>query len=280
MLGAAPHRLHRRPHVVLALQQVPTGGLEPARVDLPGVVDALRPAPGAVFDDRAPGEVAVALDHRVGAPAFVRLVRIERRVDAAVHDPRPALARPLAEGVADQRVAGVDADADDVAGLDPAVVERLEALVDHDRIAPLAGGRGREHVQPAGGDDGYAEREVAGVDDEYAHGSLPGSCRRGRRRRATACPPPHRPGRRTRGEARHRPQPTSPAPPSARAAGRGGHDTPAAVDCRPSAHRRQPPAPPGAHVKKVRRGPQTVTAEAGTARSGGVRSREHRESGA
>ena len=33
-----------------------------------------------------------------------------------------------------------------------------------------------------------------------------------------------------------------------------------------------------AHVKRVRRGPQDHTAEAGTARSGGVRSREHRES--
>ena len=177
VLGAPPHGLDRRPHVVLALQQVPARGFERAGVHLAGVVDALRFALGAILQDRAPGEVAIALDRRVGAAALVRLVRIERRVDAAVHDPRPPLARPPAERVADQGVAGVDADAHDVAGLDPADVERLEALVDQDRIAPLAGRRRREHVQPAGGDDGHAEREMAGVDDEYAHGILPGSCR-------------------------------------------------------------------------------------------------------
>ena len=259
VLGAPPHGLDRRPHVVLALQQVPARGLERAGVHLAGVVDALRFALGAILQDRAPGEVAVALDRRVGAAALVRLVRIERRVDAAVHDPRPPLARPPAERVADQGVAGVDADAHDVAGLDPADVERLEALVDQDRIAPLAGRRRREHVQPAGGDDGHAEREMAGVDDEYAHGILPGSClcrrcgrrsvsggNRGFRPASAAAPSSPAPGRAVRQQRatgafclRDRAPGTGEANPTRREP----------VNCRPGADQRQPPGAATAQLR-------------------------------
>ena len=50
------------------------------------------------------------------AAVLVRLLGKERRVNAAEDDPRAALARHAADLVAAQRVAGVDADADDVAG--------------------------------------------------------------------------------------------------------------------------------------------------------------------
>ena len=51
-------------------------------------------------------------------------------MDAAEDDPGAALARRASDLVAAQGVAGVDADADDVAGRDGRQVERLERLVD------------------------------------------------------------------------------------------------------------------------------------------------------
>ena len=47
----------------------------------------------------------------------MRLFRKQRRVDAAEDDPGAPLAREPADFVAAERIAGVDADADDVARL-------------------------------------------------------------------------------------------------------------------------------------------------------------------
>ena len=73
-----------------------------------------------------------------------------------------------ADLVAAQRVAGVDADADDVAGTHARGVEYLERFVADDRVAALRG-RGGQHIQPARRDDGHAERDMAGIDKMYAH---------------------------------------------------------------------------------------------------------------
>ncbi len=69
------------------------------------------------------------------AAEVLRFLGIERRVDAAVDDHRAARARRGADLVAAQRVAGVDADADDVAGLHGLEIERLERLIGDPRIA-------------------------------------------------------------------------------------------------------------------------------------------------
>ena len=96
----------------------------------------------AVVEHLAPDEVAVALDDRVRAAELVRLLREERRVDAAVTRPsRPRSRAELADLVAAQRVARVDADADDVAGAMIDGIERLERLVGDDRIAESRGRR-------------------------------------------------------------------------------------------------------------------------------------------
>jgi hypothetical protein len=51
----------------------------------------------------------------------------------------------------------VNADADDIARLDGVDGERLERLIDDERIAPLTTRRGSQYIQPARRDDRDAE---------------------------------------------------------------------------------------------------------------------------
>ena len=70
-------------------------------------------------------------------------LRVERGVDAAIHDERAAVASDPADFVSAQGVARVDADADDVARRDRGRVELLEGLVGNERIAVFGRGRCR-----------------------------------------------------------------------------------------------------------------------------------------
>ena len=60
-------------------------------------------------------------------------------MDAAVDDAGAARARELSDLVSAQRVAGVDADADDIARHDRGRIERIQRLVDDERVAVSAG---------------------------------------------------------------------------------------------------------------------------------------------
>ena len=73
------------------------------------------------------------------AAELVRLVRIERRVNAAEDHPGAALPRDPPHLMAAQRIGGVDADADDVAGLDGLGYNGFQRLVNDQRIAILRG---------------------------------------------------------------------------------------------------------------------------------------------
>ena len=84
--------------------------------------------PRAVRDHLRPHEIAVALDDGVRAAERGGFLRIERRVDAAEHDVGAARARLLADFVALNRVAGMNADADDVAGRDGIRGPRVRAF--------------------------------------------------------------------------------------------------------------------------------------------------------
>src|SRR6185369_3102702 len=70
-----------------------------------------------------------------------------------------------AEVIASQRVAGMNADADDVARGDRRDVERLERLVHDLRVAPPLAGGGGQDVQPARRDHRDAEGLRTGVDE-------------------------------------------------------------------------------------------------------------------
>ena len=96
-------------------------------------------------------------------PQFQRLLRIKRRMNAAEHDVSAALAREASHGVAAQRIAGVDADADDVAGRNALGNQTFKSFVTNLRIAKFDWRRGRQHVQPTWRDDGGSECGIAGV---------------------------------------------------------------------------------------------------------------------
>ena len=112
-------------------------------VDFSAVVHLREIAVEAAFDGLAPREVAVALDDGMAAAEVQRFLRVQRGVDAAVHDERAAVSRDAADLVSAQGVAGVDADADDVARRNRGRVELLEGLVGDERIAVFRGGRCR-----------------------------------------------------------------------------------------------------------------------------------------
>ena len=90
-------------------------------------------------------------------------------MNAAVHDVRATRARVPADFVAAERVAGMNADADDVAGLDRCRIEKCQGFVDQYGIAVAFGRGAGQDVQPARRDDGGAERDMAGIDQMNFH---------------------------------------------------------------------------------------------------------------
>ena len=98
-------------------------------------------------------------------------------MDPAVDDPGSALAGHAAYLIAAQGVAGVDADADDVTGLDGAGIDGFDGFIDEDGVAGKGGGGSGKDEEPAGRDDCGAEGIVAGVHEVNAHGSRPFSQR-------------------------------------------------------------------------------------------------------
>ncbi len=92
-------------------------------------------------------------------------------MDAAVDDPGAARAGDAADLVSAQGIAGMDADADDVAGLDGLGVDLFERFIDEDGIACGGGRGGGEHEEPARRDDSGTKGIVAGIDEMHLHGS-------------------------------------------------------------------------------------------------------------
>ena len=93
---------------------------------------------------------------------------IQRGMNAAEHHVRAARTRLLADLVPLNRVARMNADADDVAGSDGREVHAIQCFIDKNRIAPLVTGSRREDVQPPGRDDRDAERQIAWIDQMYS----------------------------------------------------------------------------------------------------------------
>src|SRR4030095_9381963 len=140
-----------------------------ASLDAAAVVDSLRLAGKRVRDRDRPDAIAVALDDRGRGAVLEHLVRVQRRVDAAVNHVRAARLRRAPDFVAAQRVQRVNADADDVARLDLVEIDLLERLVNDVRIAVLGGRRRREYIQPTGCNDSDAKRNVAWIDQVNSH---------------------------------------------------------------------------------------------------------------
>ena len=169
---AAANGLHRTPHVATRLHEIPAGRTEFLRVDAPAFVHRLQRPAKAIGEGLRPGALAVSLDHGVRTAQSECLVRVKRRVDPAVNHECAGLARQLPHLVSAQGVAGMDADAHHVTGLDLARCHRFEHFVGEPRRAERRRGCACEHVQPAWRDDANAKRDMTGINEVNAHGSL------------------------------------------------------------------------------------------------------------
>src|SRR5438270_943606 len=148
MLGAAAYGLHRRPHVCVLGEKVPARRLERGSLDAASVIDEAGSAFQAVLDHTGPDLVAIALHNRVRPAELMSFLGKERGVDSTVDDAGAALTGKLADLVPAQRIAGVDADADYVAGLDRLRIQLLQSFVNDVRVSQVSGcGRG-QHVKP------------------------------------------------------------------------------------------------------------------------------------
>src|SRR5205823_687967 len=146
MLRAAAQRLYRRPHVPPLRKQIPSRRHELIASDAAPFVDRPRLSSQALLDDARPDDVAVAAHDRVRLTVSRGFVRKQRGMNAAEDDPGAALAHLASDLVTAERVAGMNADADDVARANRVEIDRIERFVDDDRIAPAAAGRRREDV--------------------------------------------------------------------------------------------------------------------------------------
>ncbi len=169
VLRTASNGLDRRPHVPILRHQIPARGQEMLRLDASAVVDRVLTLGNAVVQHRAPDDVAVPLDDRMGPAQLMRLFRKQCGMNSAEHHLRTRFACQFADLVAAERVPGVNPDADDIARGDRRRVERLQRFV-RDQWIPVAARRGLgEHVQPARGDDAGAEGNVARIDQMDVH---------------------------------------------------------------------------------------------------------------
>ncbi len=168
MLRTAAHGLNRRPHVSAFGQQIPSRRKKLIPGHAATLVDAGGLAGDAVLHDVLPHEVPVTLDDGVCGSLLEYFFGKQRGVDSAEGDPRAALSGNAADLIPAQRVAGMNADADDVTGRDGGRVQRLQRFVDDVGIAPRPRRRRRQHVEPPGRDDGHAVREIARIDQMYA----------------------------------------------------------------------------------------------------------------
>ena len=101
--------------------------------------------------------------------ALSHLVGKQRRVNPTEHDKRATCTNGLADLIAAEGIAGVDADTDDIALGDEVGIEQLEAFVDENRGAVSFRRGCGEHKQPPGGDDRHSKGNVAGIDKIHAH---------------------------------------------------------------------------------------------------------------
>ena len=100
----------------------------------------------AVCDDAGPDQIAVAAYDRMRRAVLGDFIRKQGGVDAAEYHPGASLSQRPPDLITAQGVARVNADADDVSGVDGAHIEWIEGLIDDLRFAPVAAGRGCQYV--------------------------------------------------------------------------------------------------------------------------------------
>lgn len=157
MLGTSTDGLHRGPHIFALWKQVPACRKETVRFDSAAFVDPLWGPTLTTSQRLAPGDIAIPLYDRIRRPVLKRLVRIKGRVDSAEDCPGSTLLRQPADLITAQGIAGVDADANHVTGLNSFEHERLERLVNNPGRAERTRGCCCKHIQPTRGNYSCSE---------------------------------------------------------------------------------------------------------------------------
>jgi hypothetical protein len=179
MLRAAADGLDRGPHVLIAGHEVPARGKKLGAADAASVVDFLGSAGEAVNDGLAPRDIAVPFDDGMGVALLEGFFRKEGGVDSTVDDPGSAFAGDASDFVAAEGIAGMDADADDVSGMNGFGDNLLDGFVGKDGIACDGWRGGGEDEQPSRSDDRCSKRIVAGIDEVDAHNLDLSACKYG-----------------------------------------------------------------------------------------------------
>src|SRR6516164_5521285 len=92
-------------------------------------------------------------------------------MDSPKHNPGAPLACRAAQFVSAQGVAGVNANAHNVALVNALQIEMLQSFIADLGIPERSIRRGRQHVKPSRSNDGSAEGSIAWIDEMDAHGS-------------------------------------------------------------------------------------------------------------
>src|SRR5678815_5171699 len=101
------------------------------------------------------------------------LIRKERGMDASKDNPRTASTSLFPNFVASERVAGVQSNAYDVAGLNGGDVNRLKRFIDDERVSPHPRSSCSKDIQPSWSNNSHTKRHVAGVDKMDTHARPP-----------------------------------------------------------------------------------------------------------
>src|SRR5256885_12942075 len=109
----------------------------------------------------------------MGAAQLMGFVRVERCVDSSEHHIGTTIACYFPDLVAAQGICGVDANADNIAGLNLSRVDRRQRLIHDAGIAKARRCRCRKNIQPSRGNDCSAERDFTWINEVNAHALSP-----------------------------------------------------------------------------------------------------------
>src|SRR6185437_1463472 len=113
--------------------------------------------------------IAVSPNNGVGRAQLKRLVRIERRVNAAKDHPRSTGTRDTPYLIAPQRVERVNPYTNHIPRMDCFRHDLLKGFVDDPRIAEAQWSCGSENKKPARRDHRSAKRTLAGINKMNRH---------------------------------------------------------------------------------------------------------------
>jgi hypothetical protein len=98
---------------------------------------------------------------------------IEGCVDASENDVGAALASHLSNLVPAKGIGGVDANSDDISGMNVGWFDGLKSFVNQNGIPKAGGGCSGQNIEPSRSNDRGAERNIAGINQMNSHAGLP-----------------------------------------------------------------------------------------------------------